>query len=126
MHLCEVAAPHGLAGPQFRLLMRLCDGDGLSQDDLARFAAVDKATVARLVARLEKNGYVVRTPDTRDRRIKRVALTDKAKQIAPALKAALRGWSDGLTEGFTEDERATILRLLQRMAANAERRVRDP
>jgi len=125
LHFDKVTAPYGIPGPHLHFLMRLYHGDSLSQDDLAKFFAVDKATAARAVAKLEKEGYVVRKPDTRDKRIKRVELTEKAKQVEPALRAALHGWSDTLTEGFTEQERATLVRLLQRMAANAERRVRQ-
>lgn len=124
MHFDEVAAPYGIAGPQFPFLIRLYHGDGLSQDDLAKFSGADKATVARIAAKLEQEGYVVRKPDPRDKRIKRVELTEKAKRVRRALRAALRGWSRTLTEGFTEKERTTLVRLLQRMGANAERRVR--
>ena len=125
MHFAEAVAPHGIAEAQFPFLIRLYRGDAVSQDDLATFLVVDKATAARAVARLEEQGYVTRTPDAHDRRINRVHLTDKARKVEPALRAILRDWSDALTEGFTDDERSTIMALLERMAANAQRRVAD-
>jgi len=121
MHFAEAAEPYGIAGAQFPFLMRLCDGDGVSQDELAREHAVDKATAARAVASLEGAGYVLRRPDGDDRRIKRVVVTEKARRIEAELRQIRREWSEALTEGFTDDERDTLFDLLERMVANAAR-----
>jgi len=117
----KAAAAHDLDDRQFPILMGLYRNEGASQDELATHHLLDKATIARAVARLEKAGYVVRRRDEHDGRIKRVALTPKARRIEPELREIRDEWSEVLTEGFSEQEREALLSLLERMVANAER-----
>ncbi len=117
----EQMAVHGLADAQFPILMSLLQEDGVSQEDLAQHHLLDKATVARSVARLEELGYVTRQADEHDRRVKRVLATELAREIEPELQHMREEWSETLTEGFTEGERKTLDRLLERMAENAGR-----
>ncbi len=117
----EQMAVHGLADAQFPILMSLLQEDGVSQDDLAQHHLLDKATVARSVARLEELGYVTRQPDEQDRRVKRVLVTELARDAEPELRRIREEWSETLTDGFTKGERETLERLLERMADNAGR-----
>ena len=117
----EQTAVHGLTDAQFPVLMSLLHEDGVSQDELAQHHMLDKATVARSVARLEELGYVTRVPDEKDRRVKRVLVTDLAREIQPGLQSVREEWSETLAEGLTEQERETLDRLLGRMAENARR-----
>ena len=112
---------HGLADAQFPVLMSLLHEDGVSQDELAQHHMLDKATVARSVARLEELGYVTRQRDGQDRRVKRVLVTELARAIKPDLRRIREEWSETLTEGFSDEERETLERLLERMADNAGR-----
>lgn len=115
------AARYGIADTQFPVLVSLLREDGKSQDELAAEHLLDKATIARAVAKLEELGYVTRQPDDSDRRIKRVRVTDKARAIEPELHRMRDEWSAVLTEGFSDRERATLLALLGRMVENARR-----
>jgi DNA-binding MarR family transcriptional regulator len=121
IHFAGAMAPYGIPDSTFPFLMRLYHEDDVSQDKLAQFHHTDKATAARALAKLEDAGFVTRTPDADDRRIKRVRLTAKAKQIRPQLQAILEDWSKALTDGFTKQEQEMALCLLQRMTENARR-----
>lgn len=109
----------GLPPTAFPLIMRLLRHDDVSQDSLAGDFLVDKGTVARTLARLEEAGFVTRTVDEDDRRVKRVRVTDRARELAPEVAATARAWGDKLLEGFTAEERRQALEYLQRMARNA-------
>lgn len=104
----------------FPLLMRLLHRDDVSQEDLVSDFLVDKGTVARTLASLEESGLVAREVDDGDRRVKRVTVTDAARELEPELKAVARGWDGRLMEGFTEEEREQLLSLLARMTENAK------
>lgn len=121
----EGAARYGIAEGQFPILMSLLHADGVSQDELAQHHLLDKATIARSVARLEKLGYVERRPDEQDRRIKRVLVTAKARAVEPELLRMREEWSEVLAEGFSERQRADLLALLGRMVDNARRFVEE-
>jgi len=71
---------------------------GLSQNELAALVEVEPITVARLIDRLEKRGFVERRADPRDRRIWRLHLMPAA---GPALDA-FQVWRDALSQRFAD------------------------
>ena len=105
----------------FPLMLRLRHRDNVSQEDLVSDFLVDKGTVARTLAHLEDAGLVAREVDPDDRRVKRVSITEKGREVAEDLRAVARRWDRKLTEGFTEEEREQILDYLARMKDNARR-----
>lgn len=115
----------GLPPTAFPLILRLLRRDNVSQDELAGDFLVDKGTAARTLAKLEDAGLVTRTVDEEDRRIKRVRVTDKARELEPGIIAAARAWNEKLLDGFSEEEKRTALEYLERMAKNAKAHWQD-
>src|SRR5215213_7797483 len=81
---------------QFTVLRTLLEGDprGLTQRELARTISSDPNTVASLLERMEKSGYVERQPHERDRRAHRIRLLPKGRKTyesARAIAVALQG-----------------------------------
>ncbi len=66
---------------QFEFLIVLYHKDGVSQETLAKLLKVSKATSARAIQNLEKEGYVYRERDESDLRAYRVYLTEKGKKM---------------------------------------------
>ena len=123
MHLVDVLEPLGVSEPAFPLLMMLYDGDDLFQDDMVRIHPKDKANVARALFRLEEDGFIYRQTATHDRRKKRVKLTPKARRLESQVRRLIEKWEDTVFLGFTQKERETAVRFLQRMAQNARHAV---
>lgn len=73
--------PLGLTRSQWWLLTHLYYFNGASQAQLAEVLDIDKSAVARLVARLEKKGWVERRPHARDGRAMEVFLTGRIRQL---------------------------------------------
>lgn len=121
IHLNRALIPHPIGAGQVPFLADLYAADGLAQDALAARLSMDKGTTARALAKLEAAGFVIRRPHPGDRRVKTVHLTDRAWAFQAPLMTILRGWTDTLAAGFTPEERATALSLLERMADNARR-----
>lgn len=124
IYFSETSKSLGVPEPALPYLVRLFTADDVSQDDLARFCHLDKATVARGLARLEDGGLVTRESDPQDKRIRRVRLTGKARRLEPRIRAILASWSKTITAGFSKREREVALGLLGRMAENARAAVR--
>jgi DNA-binding MarR family transcriptional regulator len=74
----------GLTRSQWWVLTHLFRNNGTTQSDLAETLEIEKATLGRLLDRLEANGWVRRESDSSDRRAKRVVLT---QEVEPAIKA---------------------------------------
>ena len=112
--------PLGLATAQLPVLSMLRNGDRLAQSELARLAKVEQPTMAQLLERMERDGLVRRDPDPRDRRSSLVSLTDAAIEKLPAGRQALRQANTEMTEGLSDAEVTTLVRLLRRVLDNVE------
>ena len=110
----------GLAGCQTPYLLALYRRPGITQEELARELNVNKSSVARHLASMEKEGYIRREPSPDDRRSLLVYPTEKAHALHDRLSDVLRTWSGYLTADFTDEERETLSRLMARVAARAE------
>lgn len=111
--------PYNIGSGQFIFLLMLFKKDGISQEAIAEQLRIDKGTTARAIKRLEKEGYVTRKVDPEDKRAYKVYTTQKAVKIQPKIKKILFGWTEILSAGFSEEEKALLLKLLKKMAENA-------
>lgn len=105
---------------QVTFLVALYKKDGVSQEDLSLYLSIDKGTTAKALKKLEDNGYVMRKTCDMDKRANKVYLTEKAWDIKPVVSKVLKEWTNALTKGFKEEEKAAALNMLERMWLNAE------
>lgn len=75
------AAALGLTLAQCRALIRLVDCEGVSQVQLAEMIELDPMALVRILDRMESEGWLERRRDPRDRRVRCVYLTSKAKPL---------------------------------------------
>ena len=81
-----VKAGYNITIEQWAIIVNLIRNDGQFQQQLADNTFKDKASVTRMIASLQKQGVVKRTPDPVDRRQKRVFLTDIGRELFESLK----------------------------------------
>ncbi|NTX17221.1 MarR family transcriptional regulator [Myxococcus sp. CA056] len=112
--------PLGLGMSQLPVLTALEDGGTLSQKTLAERARVEQPTMAEMLARMERDGVVLREPNPEDKRASLTSLTPQARARLPEAKAALMRGEDEATAGFTQKEKALLRELLQRVVQNLE------
>lgn len=112
--------PLGLGFAYFPVVMELEASGPLQQKELAERAHVEQPTMAALVARMERDGLLVRTPHPTDRRSSLIALTPKAKRLLPDAREVLTTAAARVTKGFTREEREAFMSLLVRAVANLE------
>jgi len=112
--LHERVRPLGLAPAQFMTLLELWAEDGLTQRDLVERLDVEQATMANTLARMDRDGLVVRRPHPEDGRAQQVWLTEKARELEGPATAAARAVNQTALGGFSADERRQLLGLLGR------------
>ncbi len=117
-------AEYGLPGPALPILLQILRKPGRNQDDIARRSFVDKTHLSRMLTTLEQLGYVRRSIDPDDSRVKRVEPTDRARELKPVLEQWLHEWNAILRSGLTEEEQRQVSELLHRMAATARQALR--
>ncbi|MBL8838380.1 MAG: MarR family transcriptional regulator [Alphaproteobacteria bacterium] len=105
-------APLGLVPGQFPALLMLWEQDGLTQGEIARRVEVEQPTMANTLARMERDGLIVRTPDPADARRAIVRLTARGRALEAPAAAAGRRVNARAAAGLAAAERETLLRLL--------------
>ncbi len=71
----------GLTRPEWAALAHLRRDEGCNQSTLANLLEVEPITLARLLERMERAGWIERRSDPRDRRARLVFLTPKARPV---------------------------------------------
>ena len=106
-------------------LFHVCRHPGLTQDALSRALYVNKTAVTRHVTHLEECGFLCRVPCAEDKRALLLHPTQKALDALPMLRKLNAAWHAVLTEGFTEQESAQFISLLDRALSNARAKVEE-
>ena len=121
MHYAERLKPYGLGAGQQFFLAHIAVHPGVSMAELADRGAYDNGTVTRAVRKLEETGYIRVEPDERDRRAKRLYPTEKGSAMLETIWQMRVAWFQAVTDGLTDEEKAQVDALLERLAANARR-----
>ena len=100
------------------VLVALAGSDGQSQRQLSARLGLHRNVMVSLIDTLEEQGLVKRMPHPDDRRAFAVTLTDKARDLLPALEEESHAMEDEVTAALTPGERAALLDMLQRVSAS--------
>jgi DNA-binding MarR family transcriptional regulator len=100
---------------RFDLLANLQRADGQTLVALSRRMLVTAGNLTGLVDRAERDGMVERKPDPRDRRVSRVFLTTKGRQLVTTLLPAHAAHVGDLLSGLQPTERKELRRLLGKL-----------
>lgn len=113
--LSERIKPLGLTTGTFPALLELWETDGLTQKQLVERLDIEQATMANTLARMERDGLILRKKDVSDGRVQRVWLTERARGLRdPAITAAIAENAFELA-GLSADERAKFIALMQKI-----------
>ena len=109
----------GLSSGQYMFMLCICDYAGITQDALAEELAMNKSTVARVVAQLEHAEFIRRTINLKDKRIYNLYPTEKGIATYPKIKKVLDSWNSLITEDLTDEEDRLLESLLIRVQEKA-------
>lgn len=104
-------------------IMSTMEHGSMTQDELSTFIRVDPAATTRALKSLEKKGLVKREVNPKNRRQKLVSPTDKTREIYGKLVPILQRHNEVMLDGFTDDEKATVLKAMDRVLANVQNKL---
>lgn len=110
---------------QLPVLYLLRNGAQMSQKDLAKFAKIEQPSMAQMLARMERDGLIRRTPDPADGRSSLVTLTELAVERLPAARQALEEGRANMLAGFSDDEVKSLVHLMRRLNQNLDRLIAE-
>lgn len=90
------------------------------QKDLEAEFGVSRSTATVLLQSMEQDGIIRRVPVERDARLKKIELTDYAREIRSRLQAQLERVEKQLVKGFSEEELTAFFDYVDRFAHNME------
>ena len=110
--------PLGLTAQQIGVILMLSSRRASTPFELSRAMSYDSGSMTRLLDRLEKKGFVLRTRSEADRRIVKLELTPQGHEAARQLPGLGAAVLNEQLRGFSADEHATLIDLLGRFIAN--------
>lgn len=108
----------GLTRSQWWVLNFLYRNDGTTQSELAEVLEIERATLGRLLDRLEANDWVRREPDPHDRRAKRVYLTEVVEPAMQEMRARAAELRRDALSGLGHEEREHFVDVLLSIKGN--------
>jgi DNA-binding MarR family transcriptional regulator len=97
-----------VSGSEARALIELVKARGIAQGELAGLLGLEKSTVSRLAAGLERKGWVRRGRDEGNQRYVRLYLTAEGGAVAARLWDAWRSRQARILAALTTEERAGL------------------
>lgn len=91
------------------------------QRDIEKKFSLSRSAVTASLQAMEKNGLIVREGVDQDARLKRILLTQKARDLHIQIEKEIEDFETYLTAGVTDKERAVFLEVVRKMRENLEK-----
>ncbi len=105
---------HGVTRVQWIAMYYLLKHGRLSQKELGEKMSIKESTVVRLIDRMEKEEYIGRKKDDKDRRISYIILTKKGKNRIEGLLVEGQRMSEDFSKEISSEEIVTFNRVLEK------------
>lgn len=109
----------GLVGPQLGMLIIVREDGPITQNELGKYMAIDKATMVRLIDQLEERKLLTRTQSKQDRRANHLQITKAGEQMIVKMDEARKKCEEEVFAPLSKAEREQLSALLQKLAPTA-------
>jgi DNA-binding MarR family transcriptional regulator len=107
-----LVAPHGLTVAKYTALSIMRDRPGLSNAQLARRSYVTPQSMNEVLAALESDGLIARSPAANHGRVVEVALSDRGHEVLAACDRAIMHMENAMLADLDEAGRERLLEAL--------------
>ncbi|RJQ79794.1 MarR family transcriptional regulator [Pseudonocardiaceae bacterium YIM PH 21723] len=102
--------------PQYAVLLAVSANPDIEQARVGELAAIDKATLAGMLTRLEDRGLITRESDPSDRRKRTIRLTEDGVATLRRTRPLAAEVDAGLVTALTAEEQRILQNLLHKLA----------
>ena len=110
---------YGLSNAKSRLLEYICNNRGITQVELCKELELDKSTVAKILARMESSGLIIKKINPDDVRSFLVFPTSKGIELFPRTREAFLGWTEDVISDMTKAEKELFYKLIGKVTQQA-------
>jgi DNA-binding MarR family transcriptional regulator len=107
------AKSSGLSMPQLGILMQLHHKGRCGVSEIGERFDITNAAASQLVEKLVQAGYLERTEDLNDRRVKQLNLTSKAEKLIESSAQKRFRWLDEITSQLSAEEQTKVAEALE-------------
>lgn len=107
-----------LSSSKTMFLFCIYDNKVLSQAEICNELDMDKSAVAKMIMRLEKDGFIKKIPNPNDTRSVLISLTDTAISILSSAKVVIDDWINESTKCLSDNEKKQFLESLEKITSN--------
>jgi DNA-binding MarR family transcriptional regulator len=104
-----------LTFPQFGVLLRLSFQDNVTQKELSDIMDTDTTTIMVICDSLQKKGFLKRMKDPSDRRVNRLILTEKGKNVVSKAYPLMMKRYEFFANSISQKELETITPILEKL-----------
>ncbi len=112
-------------GSQKGILITLLEVGAVTQRELTRRLGIQPGSVSEVLAKLEKNGLILRTENPQDRRTTDITLTDQGRLLAQEAAGRRKKRHEEMFSCLTEEEKDALLVLLGKVNEDWRQRYRE-
>ncbi|MFS0671619.1 MarR family transcriptional regulator [Ornithinibacillus sp. 179-J 7C1 HS] len=116
-HLNIELNKHQLHRAQWTILYYLYNYGAATNVEISHYQGVEKPTITRTMARLEKLGYVEQKPG-KDKREKRMQLTKPGQEIYQEVRKTIDQFEEEMLNGISEEEQLETIQILEEIRKN--------
>ena len=114
----ELRKNAGVSLSQWRVVGALVIQPGLTQKEIADKVGIEGATLVPIIDKMEKEGLLKRKPDSSDRRVNRIYLTQKADSLWESMVECALRIRKSSTKNISENNIQTTLETLRKISQN--------
>lgn len=108
-----------------RLLCILAENEGVSSRELAELLDIRPSSLSELLGRLEGEGLITRAADEADKRVSRVTLTEKGRELGRKAAERHEEHRARMCACFTEEEAVQFCEMCARLGEHMETLARE-
>jgi DNA-binding MarR family transcriptional regulator len=112
----SILSEMGVSNPQFTALLTLKEYGPLTMGELCKHLFTACSTATDLADRLERDGFVERVRDSRDRRIVRMHILPKGEEVVESVINERQRFLNRVLHEYESEERAHVLESLKLLA----------
>lgn len=94
------------------------DDKPIYQKDVEKTFSLRRSSASTQLSKMEEKGLIVRVSEDSDKRLKRIVLTQKAKEIMASSCKEMEAIEELIVKGLTKAEITSLLKTLDKMQSN--------
>ena len=120
-NLAEINMTRSQMGALVYVFVNTRKGNEVNQVDIEREYNLKNPTVTGILNRLEEKEYIKRVPSSKDKRYKKIELTDSGRKIVECGKVKADEMEDKLLSVLEDSEKEELKRLLNKVIESIKR-----